>query len=317
MRLEWATLPSRTSSYARAMASAVSSPAFRGCPGGRPQQSPRIDEVLKQRAVSVARRRQVREPRVSVVIAALNEAENMPLLLPAIGDDVHEILVVDGDSVDGTTDVARALDARVRILRQFGKGKGAALRTGFAVASGDIIVTMDGDCSMDPGEIPAFVGLLRANADFVKGSRFLHGAGTTDMPFHRKLGNAAFVALVRVLFGGRFTDLCYGYNAFWADVLPRLDLYGDGFEIETVMNIRALRARLNVMEVPSCESKRIYGDAKLKTFSDGWRVLKAILRERFAAPPPAHIPAEGPLATGIGGVPEGLPLAGEISGPSE
>ena len=101
------------------------------------------------------------------------------------------------------------------------------------------------------------------------------------MPFHRRMGNAAFVRMVRWLFGGRYTDLCYGYNAFWRDVLPALSLDGDGFEIETMMNIRALRARLLVVEVASFESRRAHGIAKLRTIPDGWRVLKAILSERF------------------------------------
>ena len=71
------------------------------------------------------------------------------------------------------------------------------------------------------------------------------------MPFYRRWGNSTFVLLVRLLFGGRYTDLCYGYNAFWADVVPALRLNADGFEIETMMNIRALRAGLNVVEVAS------------------------------------------------------------------
>jgi hypothetical protein len=83
-----------------------------------------------------------------------------------------------------------------------------------------------------------------------------------------------------VLFpGARFTDLCYGYNAYWARVAPIL-LDAQGFEIETVMNLRAVRAGLRIAEVPSFEAERIHGDGKLATFPDGWRVLKAIARER-------------------------------------
>src|SRR5205809_87547 len=89
--------------------------------------------------------------------------------------------------------------------------------------------------------IPSWVhGALLAGADFVKGSRFLRGGGTADMPFYRKLGNWGFVLTVRVVFGGKYSDLCYGYNAFWKRVLPSLNLDGDGFEIETIMNVRAL-----------------------------------------------------------------------------
>ena len=76
--------------------------------------------------------------------------------------------------------------------------------------------------------------------------------------------------------------LGYGYNAFWADVLPMLKLDSDGFEIETAMNVRALGAGLKVVEVPSFEDRRIYGEGRLRTFPDGWRVLKTIFREWLA-----------------------------------
>jgi glycosyltransferase involved in cell wall biosynthesis len=159
------------------------------------------------------------------------------------------------------------------------KGKGNALRSGFAAATGDIIVMLDADGSTNPDEIPAFVGMLLSGCDFVKGSRFLQGGGTTDMPFYRRLGNWVFVMLVRYLFGGHYSDLCYGYNAFWAEAVRKLDLDGDGFEIETEMNVRALRAGLKIAEIPSFEAERIHGTSNLKTIPDGWRVLRTILRE--------------------------------------
>jgi len=222
-------------------------------------------------------------PRVSVVVPALNEAENLPYVLPRIPEWVHEIVLVDGFSTDDTIKVARSIRPDVRVVLQQGKGKGAALRSGFAAATGDIIVMIDADGSTDPQEIPAFVGALLAGADFVKGSRFLQGGGTADMPFYRKLGNWGFTMLVRQLFGGSFSDLCYGYNAFWSYVLPNLNLDGDGFEIETMMNVRALCAGYTVAEVPSFEFKRVYGEGRLKTIPDGWRVLKTIVKERIRA----------------------------------
>jgi glycosyltransferase involved in cell wall biosynthesis len=217
---------------------------------------------------------------VSVIIPALNEAENLPHVLPRIPRWVHEVILVDGHSTDGTAEVARRLWPDIWIVPQKGRGKGAALRTGFDAATGDIIVMLDADGSTDPAEIPAFVGALLAGADFAKGSRFLQGGGTADMPLYRKLGNAAFVYMVRALFGGQYTDLCYGYNAFWRSAVTVLQLDGNGFEIETMINVRALQTGLKIAEVPSFEAARICGVSRLKTIPDGWRVLKTIWRER-------------------------------------
>lgn len=218
-------------------------------------------------------------PTISVVIPALDEAENLPYVLPLIPAEMHEVILVDGHSRDNTVAAARALLPSIQIVQQPGRGKGDALRAGFAAATGDIIVMLDADGSTDPCEIPAFIGVLLQGGDFAKGSRFAPGGGTADMPLYRQAGNWGFVMLVRLLFGGRYTDLCYGYNAFWSDVLPTLRLDSDGFEIETLMNVRALQARLKVVEVPSFEDKRRYGTGRLRAIPDGWRVLKTIWRE--------------------------------------
>jgi glycosyltransferase involved in cell wall biosynthesis len=221
-------------------------------------------------------------PLVSVVIPAKNEAKNLPHILPRIPDLVGEVLLVDGHSTDDTIAVARRLRPDIRVIHQTGRGKGDALRLGFESARGDIIVMIDADGSMAPEEIPAFVGALIAGADYAKGSRFLHGAGTDDMEFHRYLGNLGLMMAVRLLFGGKYSDLCYGYCAFWSRVLPQLQLNSDGFEIETEMNVRALKSKIKVVEVPSYESRRIYGESNLNAIRDGLRVLRLILRERFS-----------------------------------
>lgn len=256
-------------------------------------QTMRAVSVVKELTLqeTVSREEAVRwigDVKVSVVIPALDEAENLPYVLPRIPSWVHEVVLVDGHSTDNTVEVARQLLPDIRIVQQAGKGKGAALRTGFAAATGDIIVMLDADGSTDPDEIPAFVGTLLAGADFAKGTRFSQGAGTHDMPLHRRLGNWVFVVLVRTLFGGRYSDLCYGYNAFWSRIVPKLDLSADGFEIETMMNIRALRAKLKIAEVASFEAPRVFGEGRLQTFPDGWRVAKTILREWLR---PHRVPA--------------------------
>lgn len=217
--------------------------------------------------------------RVSVVIPTLNEADNLPHVLPRIPRWVHEVLIVDGHSTDGTPEVATALLPQVRVVQQTGRGKGNALRAGFASATGDVIVMLDADGSMAPEEIPLFLGALLAGADMAKGSRFLQGGGTRDMPLYRKLGNGCFVLMVNLLFGGKYSDLCYGYSAFRRDRVLQLGLACDGFEVETVLNVRALRANWRIFEVPSYEAPRLHGDGRLRTIPDGWRVLTSIFRE--------------------------------------
>ncbi len=225
-------------------------------------------------------RRRQRRPRVSVVVPAVNEEGNLPFVLPKIGEWVDEVILVDGRSTDRTLAVARELLPELRVVHQVGTGKGDGLRAGFSAATGDIIVMLDADGSTDPKEIPAFVGALAAGAEFVKGTRFAQGAGTEDMTPLRKFGNKGLVWCVRLLFGGRFSDLCYGYIAFWKRVLPDIDPDSDGFAIETQMSVRALKAGLRIAEVPSFERRRIHGKSNLRAIPDGWSILKTILRER-------------------------------------
>jgi hypothetical protein len=163
--------------------------------------------------------------------------------------------------------------------------------------TGDIIVMLDADGSADPGEIPAFVAALAAGAEFAKGTRFSRGGGSHDISRFRRLGNAALNSLVNLLFRTRFTDLCYGYNAFRAHLLAALDLpsvdalgpaadgmlWGDGFEIETLINVRAAHAGVRITEVGSVEKRRIHGVSNLHAVSDGIRVLRTILAERQRA----------------------------------
>jgi glycosyltransferase involved in cell wall biosynthesis len=228
-------------------------------------------------------------PRISVIVPALNEAENLVHVLPRIPSDVFEVVLVDGGSGDATVEVARSLIPDVRIVHQAGRGKGDALISGFRKARGDIIVMLDADGSARPEEIPRFVDVLVAGADFAKGSRFLSGGGSADITRLRAFGNGMLTRFVNILFGSRYSDLCYGYNAFWARALPQLALDAPGFEIETQLNLRAVKSALAVVEVPSYEDERISGVSNLNAFRDGLRVLRTIVRERLA-PPMAPVP---------------------------
>ena len=152
---------------------------------------------------------------VSVLIPARNEASNLQYALPRIPAYVYEVVLIDGHSTDGTIAEARRLRPDIRIVEQTGWGKGDAIRTGLAKATGDIIVTLDADGSADPVEITRFLKPLLNGSDFAKGSRFLKGGGNHDITRIRRVGNAGLTWLVNLLFSARFTGLCYGYNAFW------------------------------------------------------------------------------------------------------
>jgi glycosyltransferase involved in cell wall biosynthesis len=231
-------------------------------------------------------------PRVSVVIPTYNEAKNLPYVFSRLPADLHEVIVVDGRSVDDTIDVARSLRPDVRIVLQTRLGKGNAVACGFAAATGDIIVMLDADGSADPQEIPLFVAALTDGADFAKGTRFAEGGGSTDITRIRAWGNRWLNRTANLLYGTRYTDLCYGYNAVWSRCLPALELdpgpqrsrgkaWGDGFEIETLINTRMAKARLRITEVPSFERPRLHGLSNLHTWRDGCRVLGALLVERL------------------------------------
>ncbi len=230
-------------------------------------------------------------PRVSVVVPARNEARNLPIVLAALPADLFEVILVDGHSTDDTVAAAKAARPDIRVLTQNRKGKGNALAVGFAAVRGDIVVMLDADGSADPAEIPRFVDALVSGADFAKGTRFALGGGSSDLTLLRNAGNKGLNGVVNILFGTRYSDLCYGYNAFWTRCLPTLELdagtvvldarlWGDGFEIETIINCRIARAGLDVVEVPSFELERLYGESNLNTWRDGLRVLRAAITER-------------------------------------
>jgi hypothetical protein len=240
-----------------------------------------VEELASRDAVPYtgADRRATRKTKVSVVVPAMNEAKNIGHVLEQLPEGLHEVILVDGNSEDNTIEAARAAYPEIRVLVQSGRGKGDAFRTGFAAVSGNLIVMLDADGSADPAEIPRFIEALEAGADFAKGSRYLPGGGSTDITGLRSMGNKVLSGSANLLHGTHFTDLCYGYNAFWARCLPFISLDVPGFEVETLINLRIAGAGMKITEVPSYELDRIHGESNLNTFRDGFRVLGTIMRE--------------------------------------
>jgi glycosyltransferase involved in cell wall biosynthesis len=220
-------------------------------------------------------------PKISVVIPAKNEAANIGWVLERMPSYVDEVIVVDGLSTDGTLEVAKSISPDVIVVHETRPGKGAAMRAGFEAASGDFVVTIDADCSMDPKEIGTYVEALEQGYDLVKGSRMMPGGGSDDMTQLRRFGNARLRDLCNILYDVRFSELCYGYMGLRRARLRDLQLRSDGFEIETEIVTRSIRCGLRVAEVPSWELPRRFGNSNLNTFRDGWRVLVTLLRQRI------------------------------------
>jgi hypothetical protein len=235
-------------------------------------------------------------PSVSIVIHALNEERNIPYVLDRIPHDIHQVILVDGESTDNTVQAARNARPDVSVVKQTRRGKGNALACGFEAATGDIIAMLDADGSADPAELPRFVDALVAGADFAKGTRFALGGGSSDITRLRKFGNDGLTAVFNLCYGRRYSDLCYGYNVFWRYCVPVLgldatapaasdggQLWGDGFEVETLIHVRIARAGLKVAEVPSYEYPRLHAVSNLNAMRDGLRVVRTMLAERRGA----------------------------------
>jgi hypothetical protein len=140
---------------------------------------------------------------------------------------------------------------------------------------------MDADLSHRPVELSQLLKALEEGHDICMGSRFMEGGSSSDISFFRMMGNKFFVFLVNTLYRASYTDLCYGYRSFTQDAFRQLGLRSQGFSIETEISIKAAKKRMRVLEVPSYEKRRRSGVGKLKTFSDGWKIMKIIMNEAW------------------------------------
>ncbi len=220
------------------------------------------------------------KPRVTVLICTLNEATTISSVLSKVPGWVHEVLLVDGHSTDGTIDVAHQFQPDIRVFYQPGKGKGDALRYGIQKATGDIIVTLDADGQTDPEEMPKFIEPLLSGYDWVKGTRFTYGR-PLNMPWHRWFGNKVLAITSNILHGTKYTDICSGYNAFWKKAFQHLNLSYDGFEMEQQMLVKVKKVGLKVAEVACHDAGRIGGVTKTSDVKQGFIDWFTIIKERF------------------------------------
>lgn len=219
--------------------------------------------------------------KVTVVVPTLNEERNIEWVLRRMPACVDEVVLVDGFSADRTVEVARSARPDIVVVSQRGRGKGAALRTGFETATGDYIIAIDADGSMEPGEIEYYVSALDIGYDLVKGSRQLRAGGSLDLTPIRRLGNSALVGAVNVMWGSQLSDLCYGFFGFRRTCLEQLSLHARGFEIETELAVHAIASGLRIAEVPSVELLRHHGQSNLSAWRDGWSIFRLLARERL------------------------------------
>jgi glycosyltransferase involved in cell wall biosynthesis len=225
-----------------------------------------------------------RAPHLSVVIPAYNERATIEELLKrvqAVTMD-KEIVVVDDGSTDGTRELLAGLgatDGSVRvILQDVNRGKGAALRRGFAEARGAIVLVQDADLEYDPADYPALLEPIeRGVADVVFGSRFLGGPHRVLLFWH-SVGNWVLTTLSNMLTNLNLTDVWTCYKVFRAEVLTSLTLREDRFGFEPEVTAKVARGHWRIYEVPIAYHGRTYAEGKKITWKDGLRGVWCTLR---------------------------------------
>jgi glycosyltransferase involved in cell wall biosynthesis len=220
------------------------------------------------------------QPRVSVVIPCLNEAESIATCVTQSLDVMRsagidgEVVVADNGSTDGSAQLAR--DAGAVVVDEPRRGYGSAYLAGFAAARGDYIVMLDADLTYPIGDIPRFVGELDKGADLVMGDRMENIQPGAMHWLHRYVGNPVLSGTLNLFFRTGVRDAHCGMRAVRRDSLPTLDLRTTGMEFASEMVIRAAKSELAITDIPIEYHPRA-GESKLSRFRDGWRHLRFLL----------------------------------------
>ena len=224
--------------------------------------------------------------KVSVILPAYNEEKNICTLLDKTKEVLSstfsswEIIVVDDGSTDRTSSLARSCGVKV-ISHGKNQGKGAALKLGFDKAEGDIIVTMDADCSHKPEDIIKLTRLIQGGADVVTGSRFANGNGEKSTKKLHILGNNIINALITLATGRTVTDSQTGFRAYRKQAVGAIRLKTNGYQIETELTVKTLRNGFVVKEVPIRCSPRNAGYSRLNPLTDGLKIVLTIIKASF------------------------------------
>ena len=237
--------------------------------------------------------------RVSIIIPVFNERATLEeivrrVLAAPLGEFEREIVLVDDRSTDGSTEIAERLAAQtpatVRLIRHANnQGKGAAIRTGFGAATGDILLIQDADLEYDPAEYSRLLApMLDGRADVVFGSRFIGGEAHRVLYYWHSVANRAITGLSNALTNLNLTDIECCYKAFTRDVAAKLNIEEPGFGVEPELTAKVARMRCRVFEVGVSYSGRTYEQGKKIRPSDGawavWCIIKYNLLRSHPTP---------------------------------
>lgn len=229
--------------------------------------------------------------KLSVVIPCFNERDTIEQIVAAVRSapvPSLEIIVVDDFSTDGTAELLRQkLSGRVEriIYHQSNQGKGAALRSGFRAATGDIVIIQDADLEYDPMDYAKLIDpILRHSADVVFGSRFRRGQTHCGVYFWHRIGNKFLTLLSNMLTNLNLTDIETGYKAFRREVIQSIEIKEDRFGFEPEITAKVAKRGLIIHEVEISYYGRTYAEGKKIDWRDGFRAVYAILKYNFMVP---------------------------------
>jgi glycosyltransferase involved in cell wall biosynthesis len=218
--------------------------------------------------------------KVTLILLTNNEIEGCKKIVPMLPKKyIDEFMCVDFNSTDGTLEFLKKMGYKT--YAQSERGRGIAFRIGKKLAEGDILVFFSPDGNENPKDIPKLIKKMNEGNDMVIASRFHPNSISQDATPIRRFGNWLFTDLINLFWHANITDAVNGFRAIRKDVMENLNTRAKYFEIEIEMTIKCLKKGYRITEIPTMESKRIGGKAKLKTFRDGWLYTKFIFEELF------------------------------------